>query len=174
MMWFLNVLLTSKSICLISVEKVWACCFIFWRAEREDMHCKNQQPSELKLWQCPHFKGTDIIFRLHTSYFPSLSCLTFSTSKSKAQAWPLSCRGMPLYTRFTNWNMWKRHSLNRQSQENETVASSRSFEWQGPNTCNYLLALTGEGWGSMLWLKGEWKTHYEKKRVEQKGKWGLN
>lgn len=38
-----------------------------------------------------------------TSYFPSLSCLTFSMSSSKAQAWPLSCRGMPLYTRFTNW-----------------------------------------------------------------------
>lgn len=45
-----------------------------------------------------------------TSYFPSLSCLTFSMSSSKAQAWPLSCRGMPLYTRFTNWtHMWKNH-----------------------------------------------------------------
>lgn len=41
MMWFLNVLLTSKSICLISVEKLRACCFIFCTRKRTNVLKKN-------------------------------------------------------------------------------------------------------------------------------------
>lgn len=41
-------------------------------------------------------------FDINTSYLPSFSFLTLSMSSSKAQAWPLSPSGMPLYTRFTN------------------------------------------------------------------------
>lgn len=35
-----------------------------------------------------------------TSYFPAFCFFTFSTSRRRAQAWPRSCRGIPLYTRF--------------------------------------------------------------------------
>ena len=54
MMWFLKVLLTSKSICLISVEKLRACCFILWRTVRRT---NMWRLSEIIFSHCPHFKG---------------------------------------------------------------------------------------------------------------------
>lgn len=51
MMWFLKVRLTSKSICFISVEKVRACCFIFWKTRKKT----ERWPEDIKN-NCPGLK----------------------------------------------------------------------------------------------------------------------
>lgn len=117
--------------------------------------------SECILTWYPILRETVIRFKIHTSYFPTLSCLTFSTSKSKAQAWPLSCRGIPLYTRFTNWktcDIWadmngvslniKTHSSPQQLQErgrgsliNAALWDVGSIKWQEVITGTYALTV---------------------------------
>lgn len=77
-----------------------------WEGTSLELHFLEEKDKETS-WKSPKTSLTyikDEITSHHlTSYFPLLSCLTFSMSSSKAQACPRSCRGMPLYTRFANW-----------------------------------------------------------------------
>lgn len=49
---------------------------------------------------------------MNTSYLPWFSLLVLSTSSMSAQARPRSCRGIPLYTRFTIWQQRAEGTIN--------------------------------------------------------------
>lgn len=62
MMWFLKVLLTSKSICLISVEKERACSFIFWKEKDKETCWKSPKTSPTLHSGWHHLPSSHLVF----------------------------------------------------------------------------------------------------------------
>lgn len=163
MIWFLKVLLMSKSICLISVEKLRACCFILWRTKKWDkMSLKFGDFQNLSFHSIYILEELSSLLRFRPRIFrrspfwlslcpearprPGLSaaegCLYTHASPTETHMsrceWGLSRQKETLFTATTR----KERQQVKYTRCVMVCSLFSSLEWQGPIIGTYVLALT--------------------------------